>query len=88
QDGGYTGYQLHFVADGMGGHAGGDIASAMGVNPYFLRDYETAARNFNPAKVIKIIHHLRDYDMRSKGYGVPQTDQGELMKELVFKIVH
>lgn len=66
----------------------GDIASAMGVNPYFLRDYETAARNFNPAKVIKIIHHLRDYDMRSKGYGVPQTDQGELMKELVFKIVH
>jgi protein phosphatase len=29
QDGGYTGYQLHFVADGMGGHAGGDIASAM-----------------------------------------------------------
>lgn len=29
QDGGYSGYQLHFVADGMGGHAGGDIASAM-----------------------------------------------------------
>ena len=32
QDGGYTGYQLHFVADGMGGHAGGDIASAMATN--------------------------------------------------------
>jgi protein phosphatase len=29
QDAGYSGYQLHFVADGMGGHAGGDIASAM-----------------------------------------------------------
>ncbi|MDE2409300.1 MAG: serine/threonine-protein phosphatase, partial [Actinomycetales bacterium] len=29
QDSGYSGYQLHFVADGMGGHAGGDIASAM-----------------------------------------------------------
>ena len=28
QDGGYTGYQLHFVADGMGGHAAGEIASA------------------------------------------------------------
>jgi hypothetical protein len=26
--------------------------------------------------------------MRSKGWGTPQTDQGELMKELVFKIVH
>ena len=77
--------QYHWL---KGNASHGDIASAMGVNPYFLRDYETAARNFNPAKVIKIIHHLRDYDMRSKGWGTPQTDQGELMKELVFKIVH
>lgn len=29
QDAGYAGYQLSFVADGMGGHAGGDIASAI-----------------------------------------------------------
>lgn len=29
QDSGYSGYQLYFVADGMGGHAGGDIASAI-----------------------------------------------------------
>ena len=29
QDSGYAGYNFFFVADGMGGHAGGDIASAI-----------------------------------------------------------
>ena len=77
--------QYHWL---KGNASTGDIAAAMGINPYFMRDYETAARNFNPGKVIRIIHHLRDYDMRSKGWGAPQTNQGELMKELVFKIVH
>jgi DNA polymerase-3 subunit delta len=60
----------------------------MGVNPYFMREYEAMARNYSPAKVIKIIHHLREYDMRSKGWNTADNDAGKLMKELVFKIIH
>lgn len=38
QDSGYAGYQLFFVADGMGGHAGGDIASAICAQKIALAD--------------------------------------------------
>ncbi|MEY2737089.1 MAG: hypothetical protein RL683_207, partial [Actinomycetota bacterium] len=43
QDSGYAGYQLFFVADGMGGHAGGDIASAITAQRMAQLDAEYAS---------------------------------------------
>ena len=65
-----------------------NMAAAMGVPPFFLRDYEQAARNFPPAKLLRIMSHLRNYDLKSKGVNNESADDGELLKELTFKIVH
>jgi len=67
---------------------GNDIAKQMGINPYFIKDYETAARHYNPAKLIRIMHTLRDCDLRSKGVNSDGADHGELIKELTFKLIH
>jgi DNA polymerase III subunit delta len=74
----------HFTPD----KSRGSIASALGVNPFFVQGYETAARNYNTGKLKSIISHLRECDVRSKGVENVSTEDGELLKELVFKILH
>jgi DNA polymerase-3 subunit delta len=64
-----------------------NLARELGVNPYFLKDYEQAARSYNYGKTMQIISYLREYDLKSKGVD-STTDHGGLMKELVFKILH
>ena len=64
-----------------------NLARELGVNPYFIKDYEQAARNYDYGKTIMIISYLREYDLKSKGVD-SFTDDGELLKELMFKILH
>ena len=64
-----------------------ELASVMKVNPYFVRDYVAQARNYSLAKLVDIQHHLRDADMRSKGLGGDGGDQGELLRELIAKVM-
>jgi DNA polymerase-3 subunit delta len=65
-----------------------DIALQLGIKPFFMKDYETAARKYPISKVVQIIELLREYDMKSKGWNNPGTPAVELLKELIFKIMH
>ena len=64
------------------------LAQVLGVNPYFLGDYEKAAKNYSLEKLKFIFSVLREYDLKSKGVDVGNIDTRELLKELVFKILH
>ncbi|MCX6291776.1 MAG: DNA polymerase III subunit delta [Bacteroidetes bacterium] len=65
-----------------------NVASELGVNPYFVPEYEVAARSFSEQQTIRIISQLREYDIRSKGVNNSSTAEGDLLKELVYKILH
>lgn len=71
----------HYVRDKA------NAAKELGVSPYFLKDYEQAARGYNLGKTFQVISYLREYDLKSKGLD-SNTDHGGLMKELVYKIMH
>ena len=64
------------------------VAQKLGVNPYFINDYLDAARSYNLDKAIQIIAMMREYDLRSKGGRGGSTDNGNLLRELTFKILH
>lgn len=63
------------------------VASSLGINPYFADEYINAAKRYPREKVHFIISELHQYDLKSKGVD-SNTEDGELLKELVFKILH
>jgi DNA polymerase-3 subunit delta len=64
------------------------VAAALSVNPYFVADFQQAAKSFPVRKVVKVISLLREYDLKAKGVDNLSANDGELMKELIFKILH
>ena len=64
------------------------LATALGVNPFFVRDYQMAARNFSIADCVKCISVLREFDLKSKGYNSGETSEKDLYREMIFKLLH
>ncbi len=67
---------------------GVNLAQNLGVNPFFLRDYEMAARTFSIDHCVKIISWIQECDLKSKGMGNSSATDHENLQELVFKILH
>ncbi|HKJ47474.1 MAG TPA: DNA polymerase III subunit delta [Christiangramia sp.] len=76
--------QYHGLAD----KSKGAVAKQLKVNPYFVSDYVTAARNYPMKKVSHAISLLQETDVKSKGVGATNVSQGDLLKELLVKIMN
>jgi DNA polymerase-3 subunit delta len=63
-----------------------NVAALLKVNPFFLKDYDVALRNYPMKKVSKIVTLLRDIDVKSKGVGSNSLPQHELLKEMLVGI--
>lgn len=65
-----------------------NVASKLGINPYFVREIRIASSRYNIAKLRSIISILREYDQKAKGVETAPIEDGELMKEMIYKILH
>ncbi|MDO5975905.1 DNA polymerase III subunit delta [Flavivirga jejuensis] len=76
---------LHF--HGLSDKSPRNVASALKVNPYFVKEYIEAARQYPMRKVSSVVSTLRQFDVKSKGVGASSVPQGDLLKELLVKIL-
>ena len=66
-----------------------DAAKVLGCAPSFVQDYAVAASNYSLGKLATCIGYLYETDLRSKGVRNSGTvTDGELLKELIFKVIH
>ena len=64
-----------------------EIASPLGVHPFFVKDYMQAARQYGAEGTEKAILLLHTYNLRSIGINDSGVEDGELMKELMYKVM-
>ena len=63
-----------------------NVAAVLKVNPFFLKDYDVALKNYPMKKVSQIVALLRDIDVKSKGVGAQAMPQHDLLKEMLVGI--
>ncbi|WP_420319086.1 DNA polymerase III subunit delta [Ekhidna sp.] len=64
------------------------IASVIGVNPFFVKEYLQAAHNYPLGKVVQNIKYLHEADLQSKGIGYATKKEGPVLTELVYKLMN
>lgn len=77
-------FKIHYLKD----VSKQSVASALGINPFFTGEYLAVAKNYNIRKTVQVIELLNEYDLKSKGVGYAGANADQLLKEMVFKIIH
>lgn len=63
-----------------------NVAVVIGVNPFFLKEYDVALKNYPMKKVSQIVASLRDIDVKSKGVGASSMSNSDLLREMLYNI--
>ncbi|MCP9201117.1 DNA polymerase III subunit delta [Gramella sp. GC03-9] len=66
----------------------GSVAKQLKISPYFVKDYVVAARNYPIKKVSQAISLIHETDVKGKGVGAGNVPDGDLLKELLVKIMN
>jgi DNA polymerase-3 subunit delta len=65
-----------------------ELISTLKISPFAARDYMSALRNYSLPKIIENVSLLKEMDLKLKGVNAGSEDEGQLLKELVVRLIH
>jgi DNA polymerase III subunit delta len=83
----YSFFSKTFMIFGQSGQDEKNLASSLGINPFFIKDYVLAARNFQYEGVEKALLLLHHYNLKSIGVNSLATEDASLLKEMIIKMI-
>ena len=78
-------YQKLFIYHGLKSPA--EAPRALGVSPYFIKDYTAADQKYSMKQTAKVLGVLKTFDLKSKGLGADKLPLEELLKEMILTII-
>ena len=83
----YSFFSKLFMIYGLNSRDEKAVAAAIGVNPFFVKDYLLAVKQYSFPEIEKALLELHRYNLRSLGVKDAGTEDASLLKEMVFKII-
>lgn len=84
----YVNFRKLFLYHSLKDKSEKNVAAQLAINPFFVKEIKSAAANYDMRKLRSIIAILREYDQKAKGVDSTDVEDGELMKEMIYKILH
>jgi len=77
-------FQYHSLSD----KSQNNVAIILAVNPFFVKDYISASKNYSMKNISSIISLIKHFDLKSKGVGVSNISNNDLLRQLIIQIIN
>jgi DNA polymerase III subunit delta len=84
----YSFFSKLLAASQMSDKTDKGLVSALKISPYAARDYALALRQYPSEKIVHVISYLKDADLKLKGVNTGSDTEGQIFRELVYRIIH
>lgn len=83
----YNSFSKAYMLFALQGKDDKTMAAAMGISPFFIKDYQAIARNYSFSGVEQALLLLHEYNLKSVGVGSVGTPDASLLKEMAVKMM-